>query len=88
MLVAGLVGLGATALVGGLALGVAALSADEGGDFGVGKGRATEKFKGITGTERQYQRKGGGDVQYTKNGQPYVYDKKGRPKFIKRSKVK
>lgn len=38
------------------------------------------------GTERQYKRKGGLDVKYTKNGQPYVIQSNGRARFIKRSK--
>lgn len=38
------------------------------------------------GTEAQYKRKGGLDVKYTKNGQPYVIQRNGRARFIKRSR--
>jgi hypothetical protein len=38
------------------------------------------------GTEAQYKRKGGLDVKYTKNGQPYVIKSDGRARFIKRSR--
>jgi ribulose kinase len=38
------------------------------------------------GTERQYKRKGGLDVKYTKNGQPYVIQSNGRARFVKRSR--
>ena len=38
------------------------------------------------GTEAQYNRKGGKDVKYTKNGQPYILDSKGKARFIKKSK--
>lgn len=38
------------------------------------------------GTEAQYKRKGGKDVKYTKNGQPYVLMSNGRARFIKRSR--
>lgn len=38
------------------------------------------------GTEAQYKRKGGKDVKYTKNGQPYVIQSNGRARFIKRSR--
>lgn len=38
------------------------------------------------GTEAQYKRKGGKDVRYTKNGQPYVIQSNGRARFIKRSR--
>jgi len=38
------------------------------------------------GTEAQYNRKGGKDVFYTKTGQPYIKDKNGRARFIKKSK--
>ena len=37
------------------------------------------------GTEAQYKKRGGLDVKYTKNGQPYVIQKNGRARFIKRS---
>jgi hypothetical protein len=50
------------------------------------KGRAYESASGITGSERQYKRKGGGRVKYTKKGQPYVLDKSGKARFIKKSK--
>jgi len=38
------------------------------------------------GTEGQYKRKGGLDVKYTKNGQPYVIQANGRARFVKRSR--
>ena len=38
------------------------------------------------GSEAQYKRKGGLDVKYTKNGQPYVIQSNGRARFIKRSR--
>jgi len=47
------------------------------------KGRAHEKRKGITGSAKQYKRDGGGEVKYTKRGQPYVITADGRAKFIK-----
>lgn len=49
-------------------------------------GRAYERFRGITGTEAQYKRQGGGDVKYTKKGQPYVIGADGKAKFIKKSR--
>lgn len=49
------------------------------------RGRAYESGSGITGTERQYKRKGGGKVKYTKKGQPYVIAADGKARFIKRS---
>lgn len=48
------------------------------------KGRAYEKGRGITGTRKQYARSGGGDVKYTKKGQPYVIAADGKARFIKR----
>lgn len=38
------------------------------------------------GTEAQYKRRGGLDVKYTRNGQPYVIQRNGRARFIKRSR--
>ena len=38
------------------------------------------------GSESQYKRKGGLDVKYTKNGQPYVIQANGRARFVKRSR--
>jgi len=38
------------------------------------------------GTEAQYKRKGGKDVKYTKNGQPYIIQSNGRARFVKRSR--
>lgn len=38
------------------------------------------------GSEAQYKRRGGLDVKYTKNGQPYVIQRNGRARFIKRSR--
>lgn len=81
LLLLGAAGLaGAGLLVGGVAL---ALSGDDAPRRGKG-GRAYERFRGVTGSAKQYSRKGGGEVKYTKNGQPYVLDSNGRPKFIKR----
>lgn len=47
------------------------------------RGRATESGSGITGSVKQYRRRGGGKVLYAKNGTPYVIGRDGRPRFIK-----
>jgi len=48
--------------------------------------RSRTRRKRGYGTERQYKRRGGLDVKYTKNGQPYVIQSNGRARFVKRSK--
>lgn len=85
-----LIGAGALAAV-GLGVGAVALLRDDNlprsGEYAPGRGgRAHERHRGITGSEKQYKRSGGGDVRYTKGGQPYVLDATGRPKFVRRSR--
>jgi len=46
------------------------------------KRRSTKRKKRI-GTAKQYARKGGKSVKYTKNGQPYIILSNGRARFIK-----
>lgn len=43
------------------------------------KSRKTKKY----GTAKQYKRKGGLKVKYTKNGQPYIILKSGKARFVK-----
>jgi len=46
------------------------------------KRRSTKRKKRI-GTAKQYARKGGKSVKYTKNGQPYIILNDGRARFVK-----
>lgn len=73
------IGAGGALVVGGVALGVALHRRND-----KSSGRATERFRGVTGSAKQYAKTGGGDVRYTKKGQPYVITADGRAKFIKR----
>jgi len=50
------------------------------------RSRSRTRRKRGYGTEKQYKRKGGLDVKYTKNGQPYVIQSNGRARFVKRSR--
>lgn len=50
------------------------------------RSRRTRRRRSSYGTERQYKRKGGLNVKYTKKGQPYVIQRNGRARFIKRSR--
>lgn len=45
--------------------------------------RRTKRSKRRIGTAKQYARKGGRSVKYTKNGQPYIILANGRARFVK-----
>jgi hypothetical protein len=50
--------------------------------------RVQRSFTPRYGTEAQYSRKGGHGVHYSRGGQPYIKDRLGRVRFIRKSKQK
>ena len=59
------------------------------------KAKATKKSKTLGkskkrhyGSNRQYSKRGGKTVRYTKTGQPFIILKSGKARFIKKSGVR